>query len=142
MRNFLYEDEITDCFVRYLKKEGWEIVKRSRGRSPGADIIASRLGKRLFIEAKGGGSQDPKSKRYGKPFSKLQCQQNTDVAFASIPRMLSRYKPDYVGIVLHDDEHHKASLKEIVRTIKKIGAGVWFVSPKKVICITKPKYQK
>ena len=142
MRKFLYEDEITKLFRDYLKKQGWVIESTAKGRKRGADIVAKRSGKRIYIEAKGGGSQDPKSKRFGSAFTKLQSQQNTDVAFACLARMISRYCPDYIGMVLHHDAYHHDSVKEILPTIKKIQAGVWLVSKKGVVCLAKPKQQK
>ena len=127
-KNFLTEDEITDLFSDYLMSKGWEILSRAKGQSRGADIVARQNGKVICIEAKGGGSQAAHTKRYGLPFTRLQSQHHTDVAFACIPRMMTRYKPDFVGIVLPDDKYHFESLSEILPAIKKLGAGVWLVS--------------
>lgn len=127
MKDFLTEDEITDIFTDFLVARKWEVLSRAKGRSPGADIVAKLNGKMLCIEAKGGGSQSPSTLRYGQPFTRLQCQKHTDVAFACIPRMMARYNPDYVGIVLPDDRHHFDSVSEILPAFEMLGAGLWLV---------------
>ena len=141
MMNFLTEDQITDIFLDYLIGQKWKIVSRARGRSPGADIVAEKNNNFLCIEAKGGGSQSPGTKRYGQAFTRLQCQKHTDVAFACIPRMMARYKPDYVGIVLPDDKYHLDSVSEILPAIQKLGAGLWLVGLGGVRSISEPILQ-
>ena len=126
--DFLTEDQITEIFCKYLTDEGWQILSRATGRIKGADIVAERGGKALCIEAKGGGSQTKGSRRYGQPFNRLQCQKHTDVAFACLPRMMARYEPDYIGMVLPDDAHHRESVLEILPAIKKLDAGIWLIS--------------
>jgi len=139
---FLTEDKVTEIFSNYLSNQHWQILSRALGRAHGADIVAELDGKILCIEAKGGGSQSPNTKRYGQPFTRLQCQKHTDVAFACIPRMMARYKPDYVGIVLPDDLYHQESVNETLPAIKQLGAGVWLVSAEKNIKeLAKPELQ-
>ena len=138
MTSFLTEDQITDIFCSYLQAEGWVIKSRAKGRSPGADIVALKNNQTMCIEAKGGGSQSPGTKRYGKPFTRLQCQQHTDVAFACIPRMMARYEPNFVGIILPDDKHHFESVSEILPAIKILGAGLWLVNSNKIKTLIKP----
>ena len=138
MKDFLTEDEITEIFSNYLITKSWTILARAKGREKGSDIVAERNGDRMCIEAKGGGSQTIGSKRYGKPFERLQCQKHTDVAFACLPRMVARYKPKYVGMILPDDEYHRESISEILPAIKQLGAGAWLVNKNKVITLNDP----
>ncbi|MCB1562707.1 MAG: hypothetical protein KDJ75_03955 [Alphaproteobacteria bacterium] len=137
-KEYLTEDEITEIFSDYLTQNGWKIISRATGRNKGADIVAERKGKTLCVEAKGGGSQTKGSVRYGKPFTRLQCQKHTDVAFACLPRMSARYKPDYIGMVLPDDLHHGQSVAEILPAIKKLEAGIWLVSQEGVKALNSP----
>ena len=139
MQAFLTEDEITEIFADHLIEQGFEILSRAKGRMRGADIVANLKGKKMCIEAKGGGSQSVASSRFGQPFTRLQCQSHTDVAFACIPRMIARYKPDFVGIVLPDDRFHSESLAELVPAIMTLRAGAWLVSPSKVETVVAPK---
>jgi len=127
-KDYLTEDEITEIFSAYLAKDGWKIISRATGKNKGADIVAEKNGQIFCIEAKGGGSQTEGSKRYGKPFTRLQCQIHTDIAFACLPRMMARYNPAYVGIVLPNDKHYRESVTEILPAIKKLEAGVWLVN--------------
>ncbi len=139
MKSYLTEDQITDIFAHYLELDKWHILERARGKSRGADIVAIKNGRRLCIEAKGGGSQSVGSARYGQAFSRRQCNSHTDVAFASIPRMVARYNPNYVGIVLPDDKFHFESVDEILPAIKQLGAGLWLVSGNGTRAILRPK---
>jgi hypothetical protein len=41
--------------ARHLAAEGWEIVSRAMPTERGADVVATRGGIRLEVEAKGGG---------------------------------------------------------------------------------------
>lgn len=141
MSEFLTEDQVTDIFSEYLEGLGYEIIYRAKGYAKGVDIKATLGGRILCIEAKGGGSQSKTSKRYGSPFTRLQSNIHTDVAFACIGRMLTRYLPDYVGMVLPDDENHNASIKELIPAIKKLGAGVWLVGVDGVKTICEPQLQ-
>ncbi len=137
-KNYLTEDEVTEIFSGHLVENGWKIISRAIGRNKGADIVAERNGKILCVEAKGGGSQTEGSVRYGKPFTRLQCQKHTDVAFACLPRMSARYKPDYIGMILPDDLHHVQSVTEILPAIKKLDAGIWLVSLQGVNALNSP----
>ena len=139
--DYITEDEITDIFSRYLEGKGWEIVSRAMGHSRGADIVAKRNGKIFCVEAKGGGSQTKGTNRFGKPFTRLQCQIHTDAAFASLPRMMSRYSPDFVGLILPDDPHHKESVSEIFLAIKKLEAGIWLINRDNVTSLFDPTDQ-
>lgn len=127
-RSYLTEDEVTEIFCNFLTCEGWKILSRAKGKAKGADIVVQKNKKVLCIEAKGGGSQTVGSKRYGKPFTRLQCQKHTDVAFACLPRMVARYNPAYVGMILPNDKYHRESVIEILPAIKKLDAAVWLVS--------------
>ncbi len=139
---FLTEDEITDIFSVHLEKQGYEIVSRAKGQSRGADIVAKLNGQTLYVEAKGGGSQASYSKRFGKPFTRLQAYQHTDVAFACISRMISRYNPDYVGIILPDDLNHNDAIHELLPAIKKLDAGAWLVGKDGIKYLANPVYLK
>ncbi|OIN86693.1 MAG: hypothetical protein AUJ12_05300 [Alphaproteobacteria bacterium CG1_02_46_17] len=141
MSGFLTEDQITEIFARHLVVQGYEIKSRAMGRSRGADIVATLNDRVLCIEAKGGGAQSATSRRFGKPFTRLQCQSHTDVAFACIPRMMTRYKPDYVGIILPDDKYHFESLSEILPAIKTLGAGVWLIGSERIKIMAEPVLQ-
>jgi len=140
-KNYLTEDEITEILSDHLIGSGWEIVSRAKGNNRGADIVAKKNDKIICIEAKGGGSQLPTSKRYGQSFTRLQCQIHTDVAFACLPRMKTRYRPDFIGLALPDDEYHFESVSEILHAIKKLGAGLWLVGKDGVRELVEPDQQ-
>lgn len=137
-KEYLTEDEVTEIFSNYLIEKGWKIISRAKGQKRGIDIFAERKGKTLCIEAKGAGSQTKSSARYGTPFNKLQCDKHTDSAFACLPRMMARYKPDYVGMILPDDTCHEKSVTELLPAIKKLDAGIWLISLNSIKSLNSP----
>lgn len=49
----LTEDFAVLAYIDHLKSEGWQIDSFCTGTQRGIDIVASKNGKRLFVEAKG-----------------------------------------------------------------------------------------
>jgi hypothetical protein len=69
----LYEDHVVDAVCAHLETEGWTIKSRAYAHQRGDDIVATRDGAILRVEAKGGGSSKEGTKRYGEPFKLGQC---------------------------------------------------------------------
>jgi HJR/Mrr/RecB family endonuclease len=56
----------------HLTDHRWEIVSRATATEHGVDIVATRDGARLEVEAKGAGSSKPHTARYGRTFNRGQ----------------------------------------------------------------------
>jgi hypothetical protein len=69
----LYEDDVVDAVCVHLQASGWIIQSFARAHQRGDDIVATRDARTLRVEAKGGGSSKPGTKRFGKQFSLGQC---------------------------------------------------------------------
>ncbi len=63
------------------------------------------------------------------------------IASWNIPRMMARYKPDYVGIILPNDKYHLESLSEILPAIKTLGAGAWLIGSEGIKVMAEPAIQ-
>jgi len=70
----LYESEVIDAVCRFLEEHKLQVVQRKRGRERGDDILAQGARGRfaLHVEAKGEGSEDSGSKRFGCEFNSNQ----------------------------------------------------------------------
>ena len=67
------ENEVIDKLCKHLKSKGWHVDSYVAAGVRGIDVVAKNpLGQIFHIEAKGGTSSDPKSARYGSPFTKSQ----------------------------------------------------------------------
>lgn len=47
------EPELFPHVIRFLEDNGYQILEENRGHKPGADIIALKDGRKLFVELKG-----------------------------------------------------------------------------------------
>ena len=70
----LTEDAVIGSLCEYLVADGWEIVSRAMPDQRGTDVVATRDGVRLEVEAKGAGSSKPHTARYGQPFNQAQVR--------------------------------------------------------------------
>lgn len=67
------ENKVIDGVCRLLAQEGYQNIKRLTTMQQGIDIEAEHPQRgRICIEAKGGTSTKPDSKRYGQPFNSNQ----------------------------------------------------------------------
>jgi len=68
----LTENDVVDAVVNRLSEDGWCVVSTSNTNERGHDILATKGGTTLAIEAKGGTSSKTGSRRYGKEFNSGQ----------------------------------------------------------------------
>jgi len=137
-RGFVTEDEVAEDVAQFLIRQGGVRRQCLQGGAPGADVIVEWQGGLLVIEAKGGGSQRPSSKRFGQPFTPLQMKQSWDAAVAQLPQLEGGVKPiyldrqvvipDYLGIAVPDHSIFRMMFVWCRRRLEFLGDGVWFVS--------------
>ena len=68
----LTENDVVRAVAEHLRRGGWHILSTSNTGETGYDILAKAGGTTLVVEAKGGTSSKPVTKRYGKPFTPNQ----------------------------------------------------------------------
>jgi hypothetical protein len=68
------EDAVIGALCEHLAAEGWTIVSRAMPSQRGTDVVATRAGIRLEVEAKRAGSSKPHTARYGRPFDQAQVR--------------------------------------------------------------------
>lgn len=111
----LTENDVVDAVCRYLSRStAWEVVGRCDTTERGDDIRAQRGARSLRIEAKGGGSSKPGTKRHGKAFTPSQIRDH--VAKAVLTALQVTQDGDRAGIALPDDTEHRHR-----RVIERVG---------------------
>ena len=54
----LTEDAVINLLCEHLAADGWKIVSRAMPNQRGTDVVATRAGVRLEVEAKGANTRD------------------------------------------------------------------------------------
>jgi hypothetical protein len=93
----------------------------------GVDILARRGGETLAIEAKGGGSSKPGTKKYGEPFDKGQKRSHVAVAVLTAMREISGGQHQ-AAIAFPDDTEHGRFIEEIGPALQRLNIGVFYVA--------------
>ena len=105
----------------HLVADGWKIVSRAMPNQRGTDVVATRAGIRLEVEAKGAGSSKPHTARYGQLFDQAQVRAHVGeavlkalavvsagkarpaIAFPDGPRHRSLVGPAVAGVPFGED---------------------------------------
>ena len=122
----LYEDAVVDAVRTHLETAGWTITSFAHAHQHGDDIVATREGKTLRVEAKGGGSSKKGSKRYGQPFTSQQCQIN---ASTSTFRALSFIADgDEAVVAVPDTAAYRCVFGKVLPALQRLGISVYLVA--------------
>jgi len=125
----LTENQVIEAVCRFLELNGWQIIKKARTTQKGHDIIASKKGLGLKIEAKGETSDRQGSARYGRPFDSAQCRDHVANAFYSAAAALhtSGLSELVVGIALPKTPKHRELVNDIKIALDKLEIAVFWV---------------
>ncbi|MCI4357951.1 MAG: hypothetical protein L3J95_01750 [Thermoplasmata archaeon] len=125
------ESEVIDAVEEGLKARGFTSHYRVKDiGSHGPDLIMkSPSGVRLTIEAKGQGSSQPGTPRYGKEFLKSQKESSLGRALVQTTKLLSDGAA--AGIALPGDATNRELIRERSRSLARLGIVVIFVSTDK-----------
>lgn len=124
--SFLYEDDVVRAVMGYLEFEGWTIDSFALSHQHGDDIVASRGGQRLIIEAKGDGSSKSTSSRFGKPFTRNQVKTHVSVAVVRAMRVASAGEAD-AALALPASKFHRVEIGHIAPALQRLGIQVYWV---------------
>jgi hypothetical protein len=67
-------DAVLNLHCEHLAAEGWKIVSKAMPSQRGTDVVATRAGARLEVEARGEGSSKADTARFGRPFDQAQVK--------------------------------------------------------------------
>ena len=127
----LTEDEVVQSVRKYLDKTGYRVDKICSTSEQGIDIEAVNIktGRPLFVEAKGGTSSKPDTKRFGLSFTRNQAKTHIAVAlyWAAKQRQKHGTEAAEIALAFPDDGLHPELVDEISKSIRNIGIIVYFV---------------
>jgi hypothetical protein len=126
LAGILREYEVVDATVNYLRENGWYIEGQARGKTRGPDIIASRGGHRLIVEAKGEGSSEEASARYGRPFDGGQVRMHVARAVYTAMSVIDRRETEG-AVALPSTALHREYVKAIQSSLDTLQIAVLWV---------------
>ena len=121
------ENDFIEAMCCYLEHRGYAILQALTTRQTGIDIVArhKESGLRVHIEAKGGTSSKPGSKRYGLPFAASQVRDHVSCAFYKAAQLLE--DECSVAIAVPATELHKKRLDDIRHAIERLGIVAFII---------------
>ncbi len=132
----LYEDDVVSAVVTHLRAEGWTIESSALATEHGDDIVATRNGERLVVEAKGEGSSKAHTSRYGKPFNKGQASTHIGVAVLRSLRVVSQ-GVSIAAIALPAVDSHLREVERVAAALSKVGIWVFWVTQDSGVSVQK-----
>lgn len=131
----IYEDDVVDSVMSYLEKEGFDIISYCHARERGIDIVAKKEDTHLYVEAKGEGSSDPNSNRYGKKFDSSQMRDHAAAAIYKALEIKNQYPTDNVSIAFPDTKRHLNLLSNVLPSLKQLNIQVFIVDSNRNVTI-------
>ena len=130
----LFEDDVVAAVVTHLRADGWNIESTALATQHGDDIVATRDGVRLVVEAKGQGSSKSHTSRYGKPFNRGQASTHVGVAVLRSLRVVSE-GTSMAAIALPADEFHRREVDRVHPALSKLGIQVFWVDQDREVSV-------
>lgn len=135
----LYEDVVVDAVECLVASHGWSVVGKAHAHQLGDDLVATKGGWTLRVEAKGAGSSKEGSKRFGLEFNIGQVKTHVSMA---VMRAMSWVgdtgAPVRAAIALPDDDRHRGQVKKIEPALQRLGIGVFWVDEHKEVILEAP----
>jgi hypothetical protein len=123
----IYEDDVVDNLMVYLKNNGYDIISFCHARERGDDIVAKKGNKHLYVEAKGETSSDPTSNRYGEIFSSSQMRDHVGKAIFKVLELQNEHPGDDVAIAFPDNVRCKKLISNVMPSLKRLNIQVFIV---------------
>ena len=129
----LLEEEVVENLSIWLMEHDWSIVEKNLGHKHGPDLVASKEGYRLLVEAKGS-KGNPKSHVTTRPrFNSGQIKDHFGKAIVKILEEKNKDPELIVAIAQPDDEYIKDVLQSSAEEVRKMGVLLlWVESATKV----------
>jgi hypothetical protein len=117
------ENEVVIAMCAWLRSNGYDVGTHRLGTHQGYDIEASKGGRTLYVECKGGAS-----KVTGKPFGINYQWQQVSGAFFNQVRLKETHPEAEVGIALPHGERYPALMADLKDFCAKYGIRVFWLS--------------
>jgi hypothetical protein len=140
----LTESDVIDAVSTFLHSQGYEIRQKLSPLQRGHDIIAFKRGtpdRALYIEAKGGTSSKPTTKRYGKPFNGAQVRVHVAEAFYKAATALCgpvSSMETRVGIAFPSTQKHFQRIRDIEPVLRQLKIAIFWVAQDRQVQFVSP----
>jgi len=132
----LYEDDVVSAVVVYLRAHGWDVESTALATEHGDDIVATRDGERIVVEAKGEGSSKAHTARFGKPFTNQQASVHVAVATLRSMRVVSE-GTSTAAIAFPDVASHRREVDRATPALSTLGIWVFWVAQDGAVTLSK-----
>lgn len=122
----LFEDDVVAFLAEHLRNDGWEIESIALSTQHGDDLVASRNGERLIVEAKGEGSSKSHTANFGSPFTKQQASKHIANAVLRALRVASEGSA-IAAIALPAAPCHRHEVSLVAPSLAKAGVRVYWI---------------
>jgi hypothetical protein len=133
----LNEDQVVDAVCVFLERNSVAVEQRCTTKQKGTDIIGRRRGsvRTLLIEAKGGTSTDPSSKKYGEDYVPKKVYDVVAKAFYAgvCLRCDPRHEGDEVALAFPLTDQFLRYVKPLEPARTKMNIGLFLVSPDRTV---------
>ena len=122
----LTENDVVEAVANHLRADGWRVEGTSSTNERGHDILATKDGLTLAIEAKGETSSKPGSRRHGQAFNSGQTISHVSRALYKAASVFSagQYR---AGIALPATDRHRNLIMEIGPALEALNVSVFLV---------------
>lgn len=137
MDDILFEDHVVDAVCDDLWSRGYRITQPASARERCEDIVAEGDGRRVVVEAKGGGSSQPGSARYGERFTRAQVFDHVAKAVLKALRVASSGE-GHAAVGLPDNPDHRDEVAQVADALDRLGVTVLWVGRDRRVTIDGP----
>lgn len=117
----LTEDETIELLMQHLVSQSWTIESFCLGQQRGYDIVATRSGQRLYVEAKGAKASDNSPTKKRKFFDSGQIKDHFGKALVKSLETRIKYPNALVAIAHPEDKDIRRNIDSTVAFLEKIG---------------------
>ena len=128
----LDENGVTQAVSNHLKSRGYQILQECTTNDRGVDIVAEPPAHsgRLLIEAKGGKSSKPGSRRYGQEYRKPEVfDRVAKGAYTGVSMYANRGKGDQIALAYPETAWFLEYLQPVRSVLRSLGIDVYMVRP-------------
>jgi hypothetical protein len=132
------ENDVVSAVERHFERHGYTVRQVRRTTERGTDVVAAGRGEVWYVEAKGGTSSKPHTRRFGKPFNLGQINSHVSRALFTAMTTVSN-PPDgkrtRAAIALPDDEGHQTVVGRVAPALRRLGIRVLWVTSRREVRI-------
>ena len=133
----LTEDAVINLLCEHLAADGWKIVSRAMPNQRGTDVVATRAGVRLEVEAKGEGSSKAHTARFGKPFDQAQVRVHVGEAVLKALAVVAHGEAQ-AAVAFPDGRRHRSVVAPVRPALGRLGITVFWVSEDGAVSVEAP----